>query len=46
MDTVDAGSLALPSQQDEQPTIAETPPFVGKLAQLTRSSASEGRRDL
>jgi hypothetical protein len=30
---VDPRRLALPPQQDEQPAIAETPPFVGKVTQ-------------
>ena len=34
VDAVDARGLALLPQQDEQPTIAETLPLVGEIAQL------------
>ena len=33
VDAVDPRWLALPPQQDEQATIAETPPLIGKIAQ-------------
>jgi len=33
VDPVDAGRLALPPQQDEQPAIAEPAAFIGQLAQ-------------
>src|SRR5690606_26751888 len=32
IDAVDAGWLAFPPQQDEQPPIAEAPSFIGKVA--------------
>ena len=34
VDAVDARGLALLPQQDEQPTISETLPLVGEIAQL------------
>ena len=33
VDAVDAGRLALPPQQDEQPSIAEPPSLIGQIAQ-------------
>jgi hypothetical protein len=32
IDAVDARRFVLPPQQDEQPTIAEAAPFLGKVA--------------
>ncbi len=39
VDAVDARGLARLPQQDEQPTISETLPLVGEIAQLRRSEA-------
>ena len=33
IDAVDARWLTLPPQQDEQPPIAKSPAFIGKIAQ-------------
>ena len=46
VDAVDAGRLALPPQQDEQPPVAEPAALIGKLAQAgTQVGVSGGRRE-
>ncbi len=34
VDAIDAGRLSITPKQDEQPSVSETPPLIGQIAQL------------